>query len=383
MGQYRKCPVCGCKSSNLLIEFNMFLPKEYHLPDSYDIVSCKNCGMSYADTKATDEDYNLYYQNINYYSQKPPTENYSIILEKWMDIIRNCAGKEDTILDMGFGDGQLLLELSKNGYNNIIGIDTTEEGVSHLKSKGINALYGSIYDKVPDDIKKICKVFILSGVLEHLLQPEIAINSAKEYLSEDGILIILVPNMDRLEQLSLPISYYFHQEHINYFTPTSLLNIMNLNGFELLSIYPEFDNYGNMVVVFKLSKSTDEQIKNISNTDSLYKFFEKEKEKDRRRISNINKIIENEESVIIWGAGAYLMRLWSISNISKANIIAIIDKNSTKAENLEVGGYKVYLPEAIKENGWDSTILVFCAKNPQSILNDIDAMGIKNKIIVI
>lgn len=62
----RNCLVCGNNSSNILRKINMKIPKEYHLPDSYNVVVCEKCGMVYADTSASMADYDWYYANCNF-----------------------------------------------------------------------------------------------------------------------------------------------------------------------------------------------------------------------------------------------------------------------------------------------------------------------------
>ena len=50
---HRYCPVCNSEEADIIENIQMNIPKTYHLPSSYNIVACKNCGMVYADTKAT------------------------------------------------------------------------------------------------------------------------------------------------------------------------------------------------------------------------------------------------------------------------------------------------------------------------------------------
>ena len=56
------------------------------------------CGFCYADTSATAEDYDYYYENINFYAQKPETLGYYGILNHWVDIIKTNAARSDIIL---------------------------------------------------------------------------------------------------------------------------------------------------------------------------------------------------------------------------------------------------------------------------------------------
>ena len=245
----RKCPICKCCEGEEIYHLKMMLPREYQLPEYYNIVSCKECGFCFADTYATEQDYAFYYENSNYYSQKPQTSDYENILNKWIALFASVS-KDKIILDMGFGNGELLVKLKNNGFVNLCGIDTSREGVELLRKQNIDARFGSIYDSVPTDLENKVDIMIMSGVFEHLLEPADALLKARAYLNDNGMLICLVPNMDNLAKTSLSLSYFFHHEHINYFTYHSLINFMQLGGFKEKKIYDRFDEYENLVSIF-------------------------------------------------------------------------------------------------------------------------------------
>ncbi len=232
MGLNRNCPICSYDKGTKIYNLKMKIPKEYHLPEQYDIVSCKRCGFCFDNTCATEQDYAFYYENINYYSQKPASSDYESIINKWIEIFSKFVQKDKLILDMGFGNGELLLKLKENGFRNLCGIDTTKEGVNILREKNIDARFGSIYDSIPTDLENSVDVMIMFGVFEHLLNPLEALHLTRKYLSNKGMLICLVPNMDNLKNTSRLLSYFFHHEHINYFTKKTFLNFANMGGYK-------------------------------------------------------------------------------------------------------------------------------------------------------
>jgi len=63
----RPCPVCGGKVAAVLHSFSVVTPSDYCLPGQYDIVSCEQCGMVYADMAATQADYDRFYTEQNKY----------------------------------------------------------------------------------------------------------------------------------------------------------------------------------------------------------------------------------------------------------------------------------------------------------------------------
>lgn len=56
----RNCPICDKRNGEKIEHICMNVPENYRLPDSYNIVVCDNCGMVYADTSASVEDYDCH-----------------------------------------------------------------------------------------------------------------------------------------------------------------------------------------------------------------------------------------------------------------------------------------------------------------------------------
>lgn len=384
MNNHRECPVCGSDNRKNIYRLSMSLPREYHLPNGFDIVSCDDCGFCYADTSATAEDYDHYYENINFYAQKPETLGYSTILNKWVGIIETIAEKSSKILDMGFGDGRLLLTLREKGFHNLVGIDTTKEGVLLLRKRGIDAYESSIYETPVAEIGEKADVIIMAGVFEHLLMPRSALLNVKKWLKKGGKLLCLVPNMDNLKTTKLPVSYYFHHEHINYFTRDSLKYFMAKEGYKEVEAYPQFDEYGNLVAVFEYLEEGDcNEREDFTGYEKLKTYFECENEKDVAKRQLIKNLVESGEQLIVYGCGSLLQKMWAETNLREGNIVAFVDKNPVKVREMNIEGGSIISPEQLAERKINGKICVFCAKGSESILNDIRELGIKNEVIVI
>lgn len=366
-----------------IYHLSMNLPKEYHLPAEYDIVSCKNCGFCYADTTAAVQDYDYYYENINFYASKPETAGYEKTLNDWIDIIERTTEKSSCILDMGFGDGRLLLALKQKGFDNIVGVDTTAEGVALLQNKGVNAYVGSIYDEPAEEMKQKADVLIMSGVFEHLLLPCTALSNVKKWLKRGGKLVCLVPDMDNLATTTLPISYFFHHEHINYFTRNSLKYFMSREGYKECFVVPQFDQYGNMVAVFEYLGESVDVAKDFSGADILRRYFEREQASDARRYRLIEQLVESRQPLILYGCGSMLQKMWAETKLREGNIVALVDKNIMKVRNMNMGGFHIISPEQLAQKHIDGTICIFCAKGSDSILHDISTLGIYNEVVII
>ena len=65
----RPCPVCGGGRGDVLHHQRFAVSDDYPLPDEYDVVVCAECGMVYADTPATQADYDKFYATCSIYEQ--------------------------------------------------------------------------------------------------------------------------------------------------------------------------------------------------------------------------------------------------------------------------------------------------------------------------
>ena len=66
----RNCPICNQTNGKILHTQHFSLPDKSILPNAYDVVSCENCGFCFADTSATQADYDKYYNEMSKYEDK-------------------------------------------------------------------------------------------------------------------------------------------------------------------------------------------------------------------------------------------------------------------------------------------------------------------------
>lgn len=99
------------------------------------------------------------------------------------------------VLDVGCGNGsQLALPLAGRGFQ-VTGIDIDERSIEHAKqlSKNLpNATF--ICGDVAELKTKSFDVVILAEVLEHMTEPRRLLADSAQHLSEDGLVIVTVPN---------------------------------------------------------------------------------------------------------------------------------------------------------------------------------------------
>lgn len=102
--------------------------------------------------------------------------------------------KEDiNILDVGCGTGiSITMPLGKEGYN-ILGIDIDNESIEYAKSYNI---YSNVSFKCcrVEEIKEKYDIIIASEIIEHIQDPVKFLESLRDKLNDNGIIIITTPN---------------------------------------------------------------------------------------------------------------------------------------------------------------------------------------------
>ena len=109
--------------------------------------------------------------------------------------------KNEPVLDIGIGRGEMLTCFKNWGYLNYLGIDISPSTVSFCKSIGLNCSLVEDTVKYLEDHKDTYIVITLLDVLEHFNKKDaipllVAIKSA---LKSGGVLIIQVPNLQAPE----------------------------------------------------------------------------------------------------------------------------------------------------------------------------------------
>lgn len=110
-----------------------------------------------------------------------------------------------TILDLGCGNGNIALALGALGFNTV-GADISKEIIEKLKIKTQNLEIPKV-DFIELDANDLTAlkskkfdVIIMSEILEHLKEPLKTLNQAKNFLSQNGIVIATIPNKFSLEE---------------------------------------------------------------------------------------------------------------------------------------------------------------------------------------
>lgn len=380
----RTCPICSQSNGTVLHTQHFSLQEKSILPSFYDVVTCDNCGFCFADTNATQEDYDKYYNEMSKYEDKSTGTGGGLSpLDKLrmntvVDLLNKfIPDKNKGIADIGCANGGMLSCFKESGYNNLIGIDISQACVDNVKELGFESYFGGIFtlEKIKD---KKFDVVTVSHVMEHIRDLKVAAKNLSSLIADNGLLYIEVPDASKYEKFYFVPYYYFDCEHINHFNITALNNLFLGEGLECLyyeekSIVVSADKeYPVLRVVFKkTSKNSNQKIEKDEKVASSIREYIKLSESNST-FSELNSFIQSKEEVFVWGAGMYTLRLLQDSKLGECNIQYYIDKDSNKQGN-KLNEISITSPEILKQH----------KNTPIIIASAIHGKAIKEEIVLI
>lgn len=386
----RNCPVCGCNIKRKIFSVKMAMPPDVRLPEEYNVAECDYCGCCYADTSATADDYDNYYKTNNFYGEMDiEISTYKRRHEITIKELRRLNISREKMLDIGFGKGELCVALKENGFENISGIDPAPGSVEHLRKQGIECAMGSIYDQVPETMRGQYKVVFMYGMIEHLYDPVLAVERAKEYLTDDGYMFWSVPLFDRMKDDLTPVVNNFNIEHINYFSEVSLDNIARLNGLRKVSGFPEVltelgdsKAYG-VLAVYQMGGESNGIRKDCVTAKSIEEYYFRIARNTGMSLERVRKLRESGERIVVWGTGAYMKNLWATAGLDQCNVSCFVDNNMAKV-GTQLFGRDIVAPSWL-ENECVDKIVICCMMYAQEIvkqIKEIDAELTKKVLIL-
>ncbi len=215
------CPLCRGESSSY----------EIGIAGESRIIACNKCTNAWTYPPPT----SLFYEEEDFHSQfkyKSAEE----LPEQWKDgilkqvkVIKHGLMSGGNILEIGCGQGLLLEELKKEGFN-VVGVEPSVSGSVIASRKGLNV----INDNFPSETLKNKKydLIILSQVLEHIKDPGMFIDEILVILSKGGKILFVQTNWKGLIPRYLKSRWHawVPEQHYWHFTPKGLAYILKKKG---------------------------------------------------------------------------------------------------------------------------------------------------------
>ena len=386
---YRKCPVCqNGDDIELLYKQEFLIPEDYEgLPEIYYISECSCCGFIYANINASQTAYNRFYErNSKYENTDLPSSTggisesdlarFEIAFNEFKIFIR----LDSQILDLGCANGGFLHVLKTKGFCNVAGLDMSKQCVANVKALGIECCKGGLFD-FPENFINRFDLIILSHVLEHIYDIEIAMQNISHMLKDNGMVYIEVPDASRYHDFYIKPFYYFDLEHINHFDKQALTNLAGSFGFETVFACnkdvqaSKKYKYPTVSVLLKKRSGMAAVLEKKCN-EGIRKYISISHKHDVRLRETLNELIVSQEPVIIWGIGAWTLNIFK-KGLLECNLAAIVDSD-VKKRGMMINGLKVQGPSII--HNFKATILILPALFEDEITKQIIEMDTENQI---
>lgn len=361
------------------------------LPDAYTVVACNGCGFVYAETHGSAEDYARYYADFSRY-EDPSVATGSgeqdfdrRRLAQTAEWIAAQVSPGASVLDVGCGNGGLLVALRERGFTRLAGMDPSAVCVHGLEERGFEASRGWL-GHAPAGIGRFDLV-ILSHVLEHLLDPRAALASVRDLLAPSGKAYLETPDAARyIEFPSVPF-YYFDSEHINHFDGQSLANLARVSGFNILaSGHKNLDLMDGHVypAVFSLAElaaGIEQPVADYACSDAVAAYVAQSLAMSKLP-PVLSEAVATGRPIALWGAGSQAQRLLQRDAMSGANIVAVVDGDSKKQGHVFAGRVIAAPAVGLADLPEGSLVVVAAALVSERILADYRALGLPYECIV-
>ena len=235
---YQTCPLCAST------DIELSLPtKDYSISKHpFEIYACQQCDFHFTQNAPTPQAIGPYYQSDVYISHSDTKEGLinrlyhtarEWMLSKKRHHIQNLTnGKK--LLDIGSGTGYFLHHMQEKGYE-VRGVEIDESArKATLENFGIRVNTPEFF--LNGQLEGNVDVITLWHVLEHLHDLTGYMQAMHRQLSDDGVLLIAVPN-----HKSYDARHYGHYwaaydvpRHLWHFSPKTVALLAKKNGFKVV-----------------------------------------------------------------------------------------------------------------------------------------------------
>lgn len=391
------CPVCSSSDKELLLSLDCGNMDDSSLYPTVRLVACSQCGHAYNDLSPGEisglgEYYNNEYAPANLNSVvtegdlpgstgKLTHNRYTQLYDALSPHIDPC----DAILDVGCAVGGFMDFLKEKGFSKLYGVDITEAYVEKARLKKEYVIEHGSAESLPFD-NGIFDGVVIEQVLEHLVNPAVALREAGRVLKKGGVLCIGVPDAARYSDFYFYDYYWLLlREHIQHFDINSLKQLADKEGFELLgyqqdshAVMGEKMVMPNLCAVFHNRGLRSGAIGNNSSNmlpQSLKKYVETEASRLPDKQARLAELAKSRRPVYVWGVGREFLYLYEAAGLKLCNLAGIIDLNPFKQSSEKINHMKIISPEILLSASRDSVLVITAIAHEESILSGLINMN--------
>ena len=389
---HRDCPVCGAPDRRVLFHQEFAAVEQATPVTGYDVAVCERCGAAYADGIPDQAAFDRYYRDMSKYEYAQRGGEESEFDARRLGLIADIVAPripspEARILDVGCASGRLLANIRERGFPRVTGLDPSPACAAtaarlysipvRTMTLGEIAASGERFD-----------VVIMVGVLEHLRDLDAAFLQLRTLLSPGGLLYVEVPDVTAFADWPNAPYQDFSTEHINFFSPISLGNLMRRHGFTRTFLEQNHREQSfrtvmsNISAFYQKQEDVPQHIEFDADTAlGLDRYLAASAADDRRLQAKIDAVVDAKQPILIWGVGTHTSRLMATSRLAEANIVAFVESNS-RYHGKSLHGRPIVAPDALR--GRREPVLISSRVFQQEIADQIrSGLGCTNDLILL
>jgi 2-polyprenyl-3-methyl-5-hydroxy-6-metoxy-1,4-benzoquinol methylase len=229
-----RCPACDGDEGQ--VEWRKY---------SLEYRRCATCATVFLDPRPDQELLHEYYsrsENYEYWNRVlfPASEEarrlriFAPRAARVADIAERHDASRDVLLDVGAGFGTFSEEIGRTGaFKRVLALEPEPHLATTCRSKGLEVIEQPV--EHADFAAEHIDVITSFEVLEHLFSPRSFLEQCAAVLRPGGLLIVTCPNVRGFDIVVLgALSSAVDTEHLNYFHPQSLSDLLAQTGFEVL-----------------------------------------------------------------------------------------------------------------------------------------------------
>ena len=239
---HTSCPVCGNNDiEKVLIAIDYFSSEE-----SFPLFDCLHCGFRFTNNVPSEEVVGQYYNSPEYISHSDTRKGLinkiyhfarQIMVKRKVRLVMEHASRTPIkLLDMGCGTGYFLHAAKEEGMI-VSGIEKDKKAREFANINfGLEVKDNDFFWNLKS---QSFDVITLWHVLEHLEKLNESIDKIKSCLTEDGILVIAVPNHRSFDATFYKKYWaaYDVPRHLWHFSPETIENLLSRHGMTLVKQY--------------------------------------------------------------------------------------------------------------------------------------------------
>jgi SAM-dependent methyltransferase len=301
------------------------------------------------------------------------------------DLVDRWGLKGKTVLEIGCGKGDFLVQLCELGAGHCIGIDPTYvEGRHDERLKSRLTFIQDFYSEKHGDYNAdfVC----CRHTLEHIPDTAAFMQTVRQALGDrsDTIIFFELPDISRVLDESAFWDIYY--EHCSYFSLGSLARLFRATGFDVLDLGKAYDGQYLLLEAKPSAGTSAPPLKEENDLEELSDSVARFTANHSRHVADWKQRIEawqqNNARVAVWGSGSKCVAFLSTLGI-KDEIEFVVDINPHRqGKYLPGSGKRIVAPSELK--GYRPDVVV--AMNPiylDEIRGDLRAMGLDPELIAV